>query len=327
MFKNNRPVIIGIFIFLGLSILFITVFTLGGQRKSFIKSFTVHAIFNDVEGLLTGGNVWFSGVKVGTIKSIKFYGTTQVEVTMNIDVEVQPHIHKNAMAKIGSDGLIGNKIVVIYGGDASTPQIAKEDFLNVKTGFSTDEMLATLQTNNNNLLDITTDFKSISKKIDSGNGVIATLLNDPSISKKLNNSVDNLQATVANFKTVSTNSKQVLANLQNFTEKLNKPGNSINELASDTALYAHMRATLAQLENSANSVAKFTNNLKTMSYKLSQPNNPIGLLLNDSNAAASMQITLQNLSSASKKLDDDLEAVQHNFLLRGFFKKRGKEKD
>src|ERR1700712_3480903 len=119
MFKNNRPVIIGIFIFLGLAILFITVFTLGGQKKSFTKSFTVHAIFNDVEGLLTGGNVWFSGVKVGTIKSINFYGTTQVEVTMNIDLDVQSHIHKNAMAKIGSDGLIGNKIVVIYGGDAT----------------------------------------------------------------------------------------------------------------------------------------------------------------------------------------------------------------
>ena len=326
MFKNNRAVIIGAFIFIGLAILFITVFTLGGQKKSFVKSFTVHAIFNDVEGLLTGGNVWFSGVKVGTIKTISFYGDGQVEVTMNVDVDAQSHIHKNAKAKIGSDGLIGNKIVVIYGGDANSPQIAKEDFLTVDNGFTTDDMLATLQANNKNILDITNDFKHISKKIDSGNGMIATLLNDPAIVNQLKNSMNDLQATVSNFKNVSVKSKDVLANLQDFTNKLNKPGNSINDLASDTVLYNRMKMTLAQLENSANTVTKFTTNLQTVSEKLNQPNNPIGVLLNDSSAATSMQITLRNLSAASKKLDDDLEAAQHNFLLRGFFRKREKEK-
>jgi phospholipid/cholesterol/gamma-HCH transport system substrate-binding protein len=327
MFKNNRPVIIGIFIFFGLAILFITVFTLGGQKKTFTKSFTVHAIFSDVEGLLTGGNVWFSGVKVGTIKTISFYGDGQVEVTMNIDNDAQSHIHKNAKAKIGSDGLIGNKIVVIYGGDANAPQIAKEDFLNVEKSASMDEMLATLQTNNKNLLDITTDFKHISKKIDSGNGMIATMLNDPAIVNQLKGSMNDLQITVANFKSVSAKSKDVLANLQDFTNKLNKPGNSINDLASDTVLYNHMKVTLARLEQSASTVTQFTNNLKNVSERLNQPNNPVGLLLNDSTAAATMQVTLQNLSSASKKLDEDLEAAQHNFLLRGFFRKKEKGKN
>jgi phospholipid/cholesterol/gamma-HCH transport system substrate-binding protein len=326
MFKNNRPVIIGIFIFLGLAILFITVFTLGGQKKSFVKSFTVHAIFNDVEGLLTGGNVWFSGVKIGTIKTIDFYGDGQVEVTMNIENDAQSHIHKNAKAKIGSDGLIGNKIVVIYGGDATAPEIAKEDFLKVEKDVTMDEMMGTFQTNNKNLVDITTDFKHISKKIDSGNGMMSSLLNDPAIVNQLKSSMNDLQTTIANFKGVSVKSKDVLANLQDFTEKLNKHGNSLNDLVTDTILYSKMKATLAQLERSASWVTQLTSNLKTTADKLNQPNNPLGLLLNDSSAANSMQATLQNLSSASKKLDDDLEAAQHNFLLKGFFKKREKEK-
>src|ERR1700709_633463 len=215
--KNNRPVIVGIFIFIGLAILFVTVFTLGGQKKTFTKSFTINVIFNDVEGLLTGGNVWFSGVKVGTIKSISFHGTSQVEVVMNIDKEAQPHIHKDAKAKIGSDGLIGNKIVVIYGGSDAAPQIQKDEFLSIDKGFSTDDMLATLQTNNKNLLDITSEFKTIAKKIDSGNGTLAMLLNDQTMFNKLNGSVDNLQSTIANFKAVSVNSKMVLSNLENLT--------------------------------------------------------------------------------------------------------------
>jgi phospholipid/cholesterol/gamma-HCH transport system substrate-binding protein len=48
------------------------------------------------------------------------------------------------------------------------------------------------------------------------------------------------------------------------------------------------------------------------------------MLLNDEQSANKIKLTLQNLQSASKKLDDDLEAVQHNFLLRGFFKKKAK---
>src|SRR5689334_20727076 len=121
--KNNRPVIVGIFVLLGIAILVVTIFTMGGEKKSFVKTFTIHAVFNDVGGLIKGSNVWFSGVKIGTVKSIHFTGTSQVEVAMNIEKDVQSHIRKNAMVKIGSDGLIGNKIVVIYGGDSTTPQV------------------------------------------------------------------------------------------------------------------------------------------------------------------------------------------------------------
>jgi phospholipid/cholesterol/gamma-HCH transport system substrate-binding protein len=325
--KNKRPVIVGIFILLGLAILVVTIFTLGDQKKTFVKSFTISAVFNDVGGLVKGANVWFSGVKVGTVKNISFYGNSQVQVTMSIQKDLQSHIRKDAMAKIGSDGLIGNKIVIIYGGDPSTPQVEKNDVLAVGHPLSTDDMLTTLQANNKNILQITTDFKSISKKIDSGSGPLATLLNDHALADQLKNTINNLQATVSNFKTVSLTGKEVLNNLQDFSGKLNKPGNSINDLARDTVMYTNIRNTLAQLENSAATVSAFTANLKTASERLNQKNNAVGVLLNDSAAANAIKGTLQNLQTSSKKLDEDLEAIQHNFLLRGFFRKREKAKN
>ncbi|CAH0997963.1 hypothetical protein EMA8858_04098 [Emticicia aquatica] len=324
--KNNRPVIVGIFIFLGLTILVVTIFTLGGQKKTFVRTFTINAIFDDVGGLLTGGNVWFAGVKVGTVKSISFYGDSQVQVTMNIEREAESHIHKDAKAKISSDGLIGNKIVIIYGGDTHQPQVEKNDFLSVEKSLSTDDMLATFQENNKNLLEITKDFKSISKKIDNGKGVLATLLNDPNMANKLEITVENLQETMANLKTVSEGSKSVLSNLQDFSGKINKKGNSINDLAADTAIYKSIKSTLVQLNNASNSVTKITANLKTASEKLNQKNNAVGVLLNDSETSESMTITLKNLESGSKKLDEDLEALQHNFLLKRFFKRKEKFK-
>ncbi len=323
--KNNRSVVVGIFILLGLVILVVTIFTLGNQKKTFVKSFTVHAIFSDVGGLIKGGNVWYSGVKVGMVKKISFYGNAQVEVTMSIEKDAQSFIHKNAMAKIGSDGLIGNKIIVIYGGDSMMPVITQNDYLAVAPALSTDDMLAMLQENNKNLLAITIDFKSISKKIDSGNGTLSTLLNDPAMAQKLQSSVANLEATVINFKGVSLTSKSVLANLQNFSREMNRPGNSVSDLVTDTVLYGSIKGTLSQLKSSSDELVKFTTNLKTVSDKLGERNNITGVLLNDPTAAAALKTTLKNLETSSQKLDENLEALQHNFLLKGFFKKKAKQ--
>lgn len=324
--KTNRPVVVGIFVALGIAILVITVFTLGEEKKSFVKTFTINAVFGDVSGLLPGANVLFSGVKIGTIKKISFYGDSHVLVTMNIEGAVESHIHKDAKAKIGSDGLIGNKLVVIYGGTRTMPQVEKNDFIKVENGLSTEDMMATLQANNKNLLDITNTFKSISRKIDSGNGPIATLLNDPNMSRKLHSTVENLQATVANFNTVSASSKDVLANLSDFSGKLNKKGNSVNDLVADTAIYRNIRGTISELRTASNSIEKFSTSLKSVGNRINQKNSPLGILLNDSSSATSLKATLKNLQLSSQKLNEDLEAVQHNFLLRGFFKKKEKEK-
>src|ERR671927_354277 len=163
--KNSRPVVVGIFILVGIAILVVAVFTLGGQKKTFVKGYTVNAVFDDVSGLQTGNNIWLSGVKIGTVKKIDFVGNSQVAVTMNLGQEALPYIHKDSKAKIGTEGLIGNKIVVIYGGTPQSPRIQAGDVLNVEKALSTDEMMATLQQNNRNLVDITNDFKTISKKL------------------------------------------------------------------------------------------------------------------------------------------------------------------
>ncbi len=322
--KNKRPVIVGLFILAGFAILIVTIFTIGGQKNSFAQSYTIRAVFLNAGGLIKGANVWLYGVKVGTVKSIGFYGTGQVEVIMSVENEAQPHIRKNTIAKVGSDGLIGNKIVIIYGGDPSSPQAETNDVLHTEAILSTDDMLATLQQNNKNLLEITKDFKSIGKKLDSGTGILPTLLNDTRIAQKFTSSVNNLETTLSNFKTVSVNSKEILSNFKNLSANINKPGNSINELATDTLLYRQIRGSLTQLENAAAAVSKFSTNLRIASERLSQKENIAGVVLNDTLAASSVKTTLHNLETSSQKLDEDLEALQHNFFLRGFFRKKEK---
>src|SRR5580698_4418785 len=94
--ENRRAVTVGIFLALGVVIFIVGVFTLGGQSKSFSKSIHISAVFDDVAGLKKGNNVWFSGVKVGTISDIRFVGASLVDVKMNVDQTTQQYIHRNA---------------------------------------------------------------------------------------------------------------------------------------------------------------------------------------------------------------------------------------
>jgi phospholipid/cholesterol/gamma-HCH transport system substrate-binding protein len=316
--NNKKAVTVGIFVFLGLIILVAGVLTLGGQQNSFHKKITVKAIFDDVGGLQTGNNVWFSGVKVGTVKKMTFHGGSQVEVIMNIDEKNQQYIRKNAKAKISSEGFIGNKLVVIYGGSMQAPPVEDEDVLGVEKGLSTDEMLSTLQENNKNLLEIANNFKLISKRISDGEGSVGKLLTDETL-------VNNLETTIGGLKQASANAQRLTANISDYASRLQSAGSLTNDLITDTVIFNRLRSTVAQLQQTSKTANEVANNFKEVSAKLNNNNSPLGVLLNDSQAAADLKATLTNLNAGTEKLDDNMEALQHNFLLRGFFKKKAKK--
>lgn len=320
--KNyKRGIIVGIFVFLGLGIFVAAVLTLGGQHKTFVKTITVNAVFDDVNGLQKGGNVWFSGVKVGTISKIVLSGNSTVAVGMAIEKGARQFIHQDAKAKIGSDGLIGNKIVVIYGGTSQSPMIDPGNTLAVEKLISTDDMLKTFQKNNDNLLGITSGFKTISDRLVAGKGSIGKLLTDESLA-------NNLQTTAANFKTASLNMQKLSRDLFSYTSKLNNKGSLANTLVSDTVIASKFKATAAQFQQVSLTAQGIVDNLKTATNTLNESmkdnNTPVGVLLQDRQTATTLKTTLNTMQSASVKLDQDLEAVQHNFLLRGFFKKKAK---
>src|SRR5258705_6575426 len=141
--QNKRTVIVGIFIFFGLVILVIAVLTMGGRKNAFEKTITLNAVFNDVSGLQKGNNVWFAGMKAGTVKKIKLSGYGRIDVEMKIKKEMIDFIHGDAKIKIGSDGLIGNRIVIIYGGTESAFAVKSGDTLKSEVPLNSAQMINT----------------------------------------------------------------------------------------------------------------------------------------------------------------------------------------
>lgn len=320
--QNKRAVIVGIFVFAALVIFVLGVMTLGGQKNLFNKGATIHAVFAEVNGLQPGGNVWFAGVKVGTVQAISFNKEGKVDVEMNINENSLPIIKQDTKAKVGADGFIGNKIIILTGGSASAPIVKDGSTIQTEAALSTDEIMATLQENNRNILTITDNFKVLSNKMINGEGSVGKLLNDDQLYRDLQTSMASLRLAAANAQTLA-------ANVTDYTEKLTAKGSLANDLVTDTVLFSRLRSTVREIDALTATAGQIVGNLNATSQdinqKLSDPSSPAGLLLNDKEAAADIRATLKNLQTSTQKLDENMEALQHNFLLRGFFRKRNSQ--
>lgn len=322
--KNKHAITVGFFITLGIIILIVGIFTLGGQKKTFSPSLTITAIFNNVNGLQKGNNVWFSGVKIGTVKALEFYGTSQVKVTINIDRKTHEFIRKDAKAKVSAEGLIGSKLIVIYGGTQQAGPIAGGESLQVEEAMNPEELLTTLQANNKNLAAITTDFKVISKRLVDGEGSLGAMLKDETMYKNLQATMTNLRATMTNLQAAARNSEQFTSGIANYTDRLKTPGTLAGDLVTDTVIMTNLRTSVEQINLVTAQTNALMHSLRNAGEKLDEGDNAAGLLLNDEKVAGELRSTLQNLNSSSKKLDENLEALQHNFLFRGYFKRKAK---
>ncbi|MGB3078713.1 MAG: MCE family protein, partial [Saprospiraceae bacterium] len=104
---------LGAFVLSGLGFLVLLLFMIGKNRSLFGSTYTLKARFENVQGLVPGNNIRFSGIEAGTVKNIIILNDTTIEVTMNVEKKMLNIIRKNALASIGTEGLVGNKVVNI----------------------------------------------------------------------------------------------------------------------------------------------------------------------------------------------------------------------
>lgn len=316
---NKKTVTVGVFVLIGIIILVTGILTLGAQQKAFVRSYKVYAVFDDVGGLQTGNNVWFSGVKIGTVKKIHFYGDSQVEIEMNLDSNTQGFIRKNSKATISSDGLIGNKIIVIYGGSNEAQAIEQGDRLEAVMPLDTDKMMETLQENNVNLVTITNDLKMLTGKIASGEGIVGALLTDSTL-------VQNFRSLMTDLDRTASNTNQMTAELARFSKKLNQKGTPIDELLNDTTLVSSLRVSTKTLEATMQEANSAAGNLQEATEKLKTPDNTAGMILNDEEFAGYLKGTMGNLEDGTASFNETLDAMRHHWFFRRAFRRSEKAK-
>jgi phospholipid/cholesterol/gamma-HCH transport system substrate-binding protein len=317
---KKKTVIVGIFVLVGIIIFVAGVMTLGGQQKKFVKSIRLTAVFDDVAGLQTGNNVWFSGVKIGTVRRVNFFGDSQVEIVMNVEKGVQEYIRKDSKATIGSDGLIGSKIIVIYGGSTQAPSVVDGDRLVSEMPLDTDKMMETLQENNKNLVTITENLKVLTGKIAQGDGIVGAVMTDSIVA-------DNFKNILINLERASSNSNRMLTELNKFAVNLNQEGNLIYDLTHDQEMYKNLQGSIEGLQATAENAKVLTDNLNEVTEKFSDPDNTMGMILTDEEFAARLKNTLIYADSSTMNLNRGLEALEYTWPFRRGFKRMNKAKE
>ena len=308
---------LGVFVVAGVVLFLVAVVFIGSASNFFSRTFVVSAVFKNVEGLKEGDKVWLSGVQIGTVKTVRIVIVGEVVVSLSLKEKQNEFIRKNATASIGSDGLIGNKIVVIQPGNSKT-MIQDADTINAVSPADTQELINIAKEVGENTRSITLDLKTISSKLNKGQGIVGELLNEGAFSK-------DLRLTVHNLKTTGENTSRASAELTSLVREMRNGKGLLPTLISDTSFKSVFQQTLVNVKKVSKNAELMSKSLESITAKMNNRDNAVGVLLADTVFAHKLQKTMKNTESASYKLDENMEALKHNFLTRGYFRKKAKQ--
>jgi phospholipid/cholesterol/gamma-HCH transport system substrate-binding protein len=193
--EKNYKWKLGMFAVAILALTVAAIYYIGKQKNKFGSVLHISSQFSSVSGLKIGSNVRFGGIDVGTVNGIELVTDTTVQVDMIIQKGVQKFIKTDAKASIGSEGLMGDKVIVISPGTPAQSIIKEGDSLGSRQPIETDQIMASLKTSADNAAIITTNLADISSRISQGKGALGKLLHDTTLSSNISSTMKNLKSS------------------------------------------------------------------------------------------------------------------------------------
>lgn len=193
---NSRfKVRLGMFVAGGFALLIAGIFLIGRQKNLFNPVFKLTTTFYNVGGLQIGNNIRFSGINVGTVDNIKIINDSTVEVDMILKKEVQKFIKTDCLATIGSEGIIGDRILNITQGSSANASVKDGESLISIEPVETDAIMASLEISAGNAEVITTQLAEIMVNINNGKGTLGRLIQDSTIAENISQTIRNLKTS------------------------------------------------------------------------------------------------------------------------------------
>jgi phospholipid/cholesterol/gamma-HCH transport system substrate-binding protein len=191
--SSKFKVRLGLFVAGGFLLFIIAIFLIGRQKHLFDPIFNLTTSFHDISGLQVGNKVRFSGINVGTVESIILTNDTTVEVGMIVKKSIQQFIKSDCTASIGSEGIIGDKVLIISQGSSESPAVKDGEFLSSAEPVEIDAIISSLNVTAGNFELISGQLSEIMVKINHGKGTLGRLIQDSTISENINQTIINLR--------------------------------------------------------------------------------------------------------------------------------------
>lgn len=310
---------LGLFVILGTLFFVASMYFIGDRRSLFGSTFKIKAIFSNVNGLQKGNNVRFLGIDVGTVNQIMILNDTSIMVEMVIKEENHEFIKKDAISTIGTDGLMGNKLVNISPKSISAQMVNEGDTLPTLSEIITEDMLRRLEQTNTNIAMISSNLVDITDEIQLGRGTIGKLIKDSTFAQ-------NIDITIENLRDASKKSTDILASIEDKLKDINLKNGSVGSLLMDTVFAGNIEQMVKEMMLTSTNTKEITQELKDMIIHLKAGEGMAGSIVNDTTLVNNLEKSMDNIQKGTAAFNENMEALKHNFLFKGYYKKQEKMK-
>lgn len=298
--NNAKKIKVGLFIVAGFVLFVVAIFVLGSKENLFTPTFKLKSEFESVSGLKTGGSVRLNGIVVGSVDGIDIEASNKVLVSMTLEKNIQKFIKKDSKVTIGSDGLVGNKVIDITPGTPGTPEVQNGEMLGSIKPVEVADIMNSLKESSDNASDITKDLSEITSKVNMGQGTLGQLVNNDTLYR----SIDTTFRSFANYSgQLNVVFAKVTNTVDNVSGDLNVLTKQINSISRDIAEIVRKMNSSESIVGTLLTDTVFANNLKS--------------LMQNAN------MTTQNLETGTFSFAQNMEALKHNFLFKGYFEDIG----
>ncbi len=320
--KPMNTVKLGLFVIAGLFFLVFLLYMIGSNSNLFGSNYILKTRFENVQGLKAGNNVRFAGIEVGTVKKLNILSDTVIEVEMVIDEKMKEVIRKNAVVAIGTDGLVGNKVVNIVASKFPADLATEGDILASRKPIDTDDMLRVLSKTNSDIAVVVDNLKTTVARINNSTALWA-LLNDNSLPADLKKSAENIRLATAKANTMVNDLSSVVSDVKSGK-------GSLGAILTDTSFASHLNEAIGKINSVGDEAMQLSNQIASVVAGLKTDINsgkgPIHSVLKDSAMAATINQSLINIQNGTDGFNANMEALKHSFLFRGYFRRLEKTK-
>jgi len=318
---NSQKIRLGLFVLISTVLFVLAAYLIGQRQNMFVKSFTISAYFQNVNGLQKGNNVRYSGINIGTVRAIEMVNDSTIRVDMIIEEKIIAHIKKNAIATIGSDGLVGNMIVNIVPGKGTDSLIKNGDTIASYSKIGPDDILNTLSVSSENAAILTSDLIKITNTMIKGKGTFGVLLNDTLMAK-------DLKQTISNLRVASYTANKTMTDMNDLVSNILKDDKSVlGMILNDTLTAEKLRNMVTNLELSTMEIDSTLNEINAVIGTIQSSEGVFNYIVKDTSLVNSLRSTMNNINEGTDKFNQNMEALKHNFFFRGYFRKLEKQKE
>ncbi len=317
--RNNIK--LGIFVLAGLVFLVLLLYMIGKNRNLFGNTYLLKARFENIQGLVKGNNVRFAGIETGTVKDVTIINDTTIEVGMYIENRLKKVIRKNALVSIGTDGFVGNKVVNIIPSKEPADYAIEGDILPTKKAVSTDEILNTLAETNQDIAAIASGLRITVDKINNSTA-LWNLLKDEGIPS-------DIKTSLGRIRNATIKAEQMMQDLHMVISDVKEGKGSVGSLLRDSSFAQNINEAVVKINTvgfQADLLAIELNRITSGVRKdVENGKGVANLILKDSSVSNKINASLNNIEKGTNGFNQVMEALKHNFLFRGYFRKQQKK--